>query len=69
MTEYVPNINMPQKRVKIFIPSNSKLSRSTKPNTAQNNVCVVSNRLHVVESVIFIVLAQQLNNEKRMGIA
>lgn len=36
---------MPQKRVKIFIPSSSKLSKSTSPKTAQNNVCVVSQRL------------------------
>lgn len=46
MTEYVPNISMPQKRVNIFMPSSSKLSRSTRPNTAQNSVCVVSNKLH-----------------------
>lgn len=45
MTEYVPNISMPQKRVNILMPSNSKLSKSTRPNTAQNSVCVVSNRL------------------------
>lgn len=45
MTEYVPNISMPQKRVNIFIPSSSKLSRSTRPNTAQNSVWVVSNKL------------------------
>lgn len=45
ITEYVPNINMPQKRVKILIPSNSKLSKSTKPKTAQKRVCVVSNKL------------------------
>lgn len=45
ITEYVPNISIPQKRVKILIPSNSKLSKSTNPKTAQNKVCVVSNRL------------------------
>lgn len=45
ITEYVPNISMPQKRVKILIPSNSKLSKSTKPKTAQKRVCVVSNKL------------------------
>lgn len=45
ITEYVPNISIPQKRVNILIPSNSKLSKSTNPNTAQNNVCVVSNKL------------------------
>lgn len=39
ITEYVPNISMPQKRVNILMPSNSKESRSTNPNTAQNNVC------------------------------
>lgn len=46
MTEYVPNISMPQKRVNILMPSNSKLSKSTKPKTAQKSVCVVSNKLH-----------------------
>lgn len=46
MTEYVPNISIPQKRVKILMPSNSKLSKSTKPKTAQNSVCIVSNKLH-----------------------
>lgn len=46
MTEYVPNISIPQKRVKILMPSNSKLSKSTKPKTAQNRVCIVSNKLH-----------------------
>lgn len=45
MTEYVPNISIPQKRVKILMPSNSKLSKSTKPKTAQNSVCIVSNKL------------------------
>lgn len=49
MTEYVPNISIPQKRVKILIPSNSKLSKSTRPKTAQNNVCVVSNKLKINE--------------------
>lgn len=47
MTEYVPNISMPQKRVKILMPSKSKLSRSTRPKTAQNSVWVVSNRLRM----------------------
>lgn len=37
---------IPQNRVNILMPSSSKLSRSTKPKTAQNNVCVVSNKLH-----------------------
>lgn len=49
MTEYVPNISIPQKRVKILMPSNSKLSRSTRPKTAQKSVCVVSNKLHLYE--------------------
>lgn len=47
ITEYVPNMSMSQNRVKILIPSKSKLSRSTRPNTAQNNVCVVSKRLQM----------------------
>lgn len=45
MTEYVPNISMPQKRVKILMPSNSNDSKSIKPNAAQNSVCIVSNKL------------------------
>lgn len=49
MTEYVPNISIPQKRVNILMPSNSKLSKSTKPKTAQKSVCVVSNKLHRCE--------------------
>lgn len=32
-------MSMPQKRVNILMPSNSKESRSTNPNTAQNKVC------------------------------
>lgn len=47
MTEYVPNISIPQNRVNILMPSSSKLSKSTKPNTAQNKVCVVSNKLKI----------------------
>lgn len=35
----MPNMSMPQKRVNILMPSNSKESRSTNPNTAQNKVC------------------------------
>lgn len=45
ITEYVPNISIPQNRVKILMPSSSKLSRSIRPKTAQNSVCVVSKRL------------------------
>jgi len=45
MTEYVPNISMPQNRVKLLMPASSKLSKSMRPNTAQNSVCVVSNKL------------------------
>lgn len=56
ITEYVPNINIPQNLVNIFIPSNSKLSKSTNPNTAQNKVWVVSNKL------------QQKNNNKEKRI-
>lgn len=45
ITEYVPNISIPQNLVNALIPSNSKLSRSTRPKTAQNRVWVVSNKL------------------------
>lgn len=36
-----------QNRVKIFIPSSSKLSKSTRPKTAQKSVCVVSHKLQI----------------------
>lgn len=45
MTEKHPNINKPQKRVKLFIPARSKLSNSMRPNTAQKRVWLVSNKL------------------------
>lgn len=45
ITEYVPNISIPQNLVNALIPSSSKLSRSTRPKTAQNSVWVVSNKL------------------------
>lgn len=45
ITEYVPNISMPQNLVNALMPSSSKLSRSTSPNTAQNSVWAVSNKL------------------------
>ncbi|KOX70908.1 Spondin-1 [Melipona quadrifasciata] len=45
ITEYVPNISMPQNLVNALMPSSSKLSRSTSPKTAQNSVCAVSNKL------------------------
>lgn len=45
ITEYVPNISMPQNLVNALMPSSSKLSRSTSPKTAQNSVCTVSNKL------------------------
>lgn len=45
ITEYDPNINKAQNRVKLFIPVNSKVIKSTKPKLAQNNDCDVSNKL------------------------
>lgn len=45
MTAYVPNMSMPQNRVKILMPSSSNESKSTSPNAAQNSVCIVSNKL------------------------
>ena len=45
MIEKLPNITNPQNLVNSLIPANSKLSRSIKPNDAQNRVWVVSHRL------------------------
>ena len=45
MTENDPNMRRPKNRVNSFIPVNSKLSRSTRPKMAQNNVCDVSHKL------------------------
>ena len=46
MTENDPNMSRPKNRVNSLIPVNSKLSKSTSPNMAQNNVCDVSHRLN-----------------------
>ena len=43
--ENVPNIMSPQNLVNSLIPESSKLSRSIRPNAAQNKVCVVSHKL------------------------
>ena len=45
MIEKLPNITNPQNRVNSLMPANSKLSRSIKPNEAQNKVWVVSHKL------------------------
>lgn len=45
MTENVPNIRSPKKRVNSLMPDNSKLSRSIRPKIDQKNVCNVSQRL------------------------
>ena len=45
MTEKDPNMRRPKNRVNSFIPVNSKLSKSTSPKIAQNNVCEVSHKL------------------------
>ena len=45
MTENDPNIRRPKNRVNSLIPVSSKLSRSTSPKMAQNNVCEVSHKL------------------------
>ena len=48
MTENDPNMSRPKNRVNSLIPVNSKLSKSTSPKMAQNNVCEVSHRLIMV---------------------
>lgn len=45
MTEYEPNINRAQKRVKLLMPVKSNAVKSTSPKLAQNNDCEVSNKL------------------------
>lgn len=47
ITEYVPNMSIPQNLVNDLMPSSSKLSKSMSPNTAQKRVWVVSKRLLV----------------------
>ena len=44
--EKLPNMMSPQNLVNSLIPVSSKLSRSIRPNAAQNRVCVVSQRLN-----------------------
>lgn len=47
ITEYDPNINNAQKRVKLFIPVRSNAVKSTSPKLAQKSDCEVSNKLKV----------------------
>ena len=45
MIENDPNMMRPQNLVNSLMPVSSKLSRSIRPNAAQNKVCEVSQRL------------------------
>lgn len=46
ITEYDPKTNKPQNLVNPLMPASSKLTKSTRPNPAQNRVWDVSKRLH-----------------------
>ena len=46
--EKLPNMMRPQNLVNSLIPANSKLSKSMRPNAAQNRVCEVSHKLEMM---------------------
>ena len=58
ITENEPNIKSPENRVNSLMPVNSKLSRSTRPNMAQNKVWTVSQRLQ--KGGLIIILANYI---------
>jgi len=60
MTVYVPRIVLAQNLVKLSMLDKLNWFKSITPNTVQNNVCIVSNKLLPRKQQIFISLQIQI---------